>query len=194
MNIRWQEPVAAGSGLLVLASGWLPWWVVRVQVSDEGGTRVATVVGTAWRMSSRWSAAIAIAAAAVAVWLIWWFLRGRVPSPVWLAVLSAVTVSVFLTLAQRSDVEPMNDPEKTGIIAGVELDAAPKLESERVADFAAVWMKRDHLVPYRSAGLNVGLGWGLWVGLAGMVLAGMALAAANPRGTDPGTDPMPRGP
>jgi hypothetical protein len=189
MTIRWQEPIAAGSGLLVLASGWLPWWVVRVLVSDDYGTRVATFVGTAWKMSSRWSTAIAIAAAAVAVWLIWRFVRGRVPLPVWLAVLSAVTVSVFLTLVQRSDVEPMTDPEKTEIIATVELDVAPKLEPEPGADIAADWMKRDHLVPYRSPGLNVGLGWGLWAGLAGMVLAGVALAATNPRGTDPGSDP-----
>lgn len=185
MNIRWQEPVAAGSGLLVLASGWLPWWVVRVQVSDDNGTRVATFAGTAWQMSSRWSAAIAIAAAAVAIWLIWRFVRGRVPLPMWLAVLSAVTVSVFLTLAQRSDVEPMNDPKKTAIITTAELDVAPKLESEPGADIAADWIKHDHLVPYRSPGLNVGLGWGLWAGLAGMVLTGLAVAAANPRDTDP---------
>lgn len=150
---------------------------------------MATFAGTAWHVSSRWSAAIAIAVAAVAVRLVWRFVRRRVPLPVWLAVLSAVTVSVFLTFVQLSDVKPINDPEKSEIIATVELDVDPKPESEPGADIAADWMKRDHLVPYRSDGLYVGLGWGLWAGLAGMVLAGLALAAASPRGTGPGSLP-----
>ena len=71
MIIRLRELIVAGAGLLVLGSGWLPWWVVRVQVSDDSGTRVATFVGSAWQTSSRWSAATTIAATAVAVWLIW---------------------------------------------------------------------------------------------------------------------------
>ncbi|MEU8819043.1 hypothetical protein [Actinoplanes sp. NPDC048796] len=153
-------------------------------MSDDSGTRVATFAGTAWQMSSRWSAAIVIAVAAVAVWLVWRFVRGRVPLPVWLAVLAAVTVSVFLTLVQRSDIEPMNDPE-TETTMTIELDVDGKPESEPGADIAADWMKRDHLVPYRSDGLDVGLGWGLWVGLAGMVVAGLAVAAGRPRGADP---------
>lgn len=77
----------------------------------------------------------------------------------WLTVLLALTVSVFLTLDQRSDIKPISDSKTTTITTTIELDWAPKPEAEPGAEIAASWMKRDHLVPFRSSGLTAGLGW-----------------------------------
>jgi hypothetical protein len=175
MGLGWREGVVTVSGLLVLASAFLPWWAVSVQVRDATGTHVETYAGSAWQMSSRWTAAVLIAFGAAAVWLTWRLVRGRVAGPVWGLLLAAVAVSLFLTLDQRdASQEWLSAPT-------IQLNSGPG--ADPAGSLAAAWMHRDDLNAYASDGLNIGVTWGFWTGFTAMVLTGISLAAAGPRGS-----------
>ncbi|GIF25083.1 hypothetical protein BJ973_007340 [Actinoplanes tereljensis] len=175
MGLGWREGAVTVSGLLVLASAFLPWWAVSVQVRDAGGTHVATYFGSAWQMSSRWTAAVLIVFGAAALWLVWRLVRGRVPGPVWAVLLAAVAIAVFLTLDQRdASGEWLSAPT-------IELSLGP--DPDPAGSLAAAWMQRDDLNAYASDGLNIGLAWGFWTGFTAMILTGASLALAGPEGT-----------
>jgi len=163
------------AGVLALVSSVLPWWTFRLRVNDGH----QTYVGNAWRMSSRWSAAIVIAVGAVAIWAVWRAWRGRVPLPVRLVLAAAVAVAVYLTLAQWRDVEAWPPPGAvtTSRIAIASLDTRPK---DPTADFLASWMQRDHLRSYHNPDLYADISWGLWVGLGTLMLVVVALLLAGP--------------
>jgi hypothetical protein len=101
MTLGVRERYVAGGGLLVLASSFLPWWTIRVRV----GTEYRSYDGSAWLMSSRWSAAILITVAAAAIWLTGRVTKRDVPWPVHLLALSACALSIFLAVAQWRDIE-----------------------------------------------------------------------------------------
>lgn len=151
--------LVAASGLLVLVSSFLPWWVVRL-----GDGRVVTA--SAWRISSRWSEAVVLTVAAAGVWLVWRLVRGRVPWVVWMLALVAMTAAVFLTLDQRAEVLAPGAPVDYFVYSSEGLVAPP--------------LVRDAFE--RWPGVETGLGRGFWTGLAAMLLTGTALAAA---GTSP---------
>ncbi|MCU7727050.1 hypothetical protein ODJ79_25260 [Actinoplanes sp. KI2] len=136
-----------------------------------------TFVGSAWRMSSRWTASIWLTAAAAVGWLAWRMARGRVPVAIWLAALAAIAVSVLLTLQQRSDVETWPPAEVTA-------PRESELQASAVAmvsatEFAESLMPRDHLRRYTDPGIEAGPSYGFWVGLAGMTLTGLSLVVAG---------------
>jgi hypothetical protein len=172
MALGWRDAAVGGSGLLVLASGFLPWWAVRVRVGDA----TETYAGSAWRMSSRWSAAVLVTVAAAAVWLIWRLVRAQVPRAAWLLVLAAVALSVFLVVDQRSDVRPWS---RSGMYTVTIAELGVERDRDPARDIAAGWMKRNDLVSYRSDGLNVDMSWGFWAGLGAIVLVGMSLVVAG---------------
>jgi hypothetical protein len=62
-------------------------------------------------------------------------------------------------------------------------------KSDPVLELASAWMVRDRLRSYHSPGLYADASWGMWVGLAGMVLVALSLVLA---GT--GRRPYPLGP
>lgn len=179
---RW---IAAG-GLAVLATGFLPWWTVREAVNDSS----ETLWSSAWQISTRWSEAIALAAAGPALWLVWRVRRGRVPLPLRLAVLGGVAAAVFLTVQQWQDVERWPPPGST-IHSEVRAELLPAAAARRrppVEDtVAASWMQRDELRSYHQPGLYVNFGWGLYAGLAAMLFVAAAVITAGddrPKGTD----------
>ena len=181
MPIPWREAVVAGLGLLTVASGFLPWWVLRVQVGDDRGERVETYTASAWLVSSRWSQALLVTAVSVVLGLLWCLFRDRAPVVLWIAALAGVTLAVFLALDQRADTRsPPTPPTRSITIVEGITDISP----QPTAEFAAGWMRRDRLVAYHSEGLNADVGWGFWAGLAGMVLTGMSLAVAGRRPQD----------
>ncbi len=167
-----------GSGLLVLVSGFLPWWVVRLQ-----GDGLEPFAGSAWRMSSRWTGAVLLAVTAAVVWVAWQIARGRVPVLVWLACLVAVGMSVWWTVGQLRDVDTWPRPE-----IAAEFTSGNVLRSESratlsatitEAELADVYLTRDHLVRYTIPGIEAGTGWGFWVGATGMGLTGLSLVVAG---------------
>ncbi|MFD0519342.1 hypothetical protein [Paractinoplanes durhamensis] len=171
------------SGLLVLASAALPWWAVRVRVRDANGGRIETYSGSAWQISTRWTVAVLIVFAAAAIWLTWRSVRGRVARPVWLLLLAAVVVAVFLTLDQRDRSEQWLAAPTRGE-STIQLTVGP--DPDPVGSLAAAWLRRDDLNTYASPGLNTGVGWGFWTGFTAMLLTGLSLAVAGPDGTRPG--------
>jgi hypothetical protein len=173
MALGWREAAVAMSGLLTLASGFLPWWAVRVRDND----RFVTYAASAWRMSTRWTEAVVLTAVAAAAWLAWRLLRDRVPLIPWLITMAAVTVAVFLTLDQRDDVEDLSaSPARTS----VQVVLNPTPDPDPAGSLAAAWMQRDDLTAYRGEGLHADLSWGAWTGLTAMLLTGLSLAAAGP--------------
>ncbi|MET8151505.1 hypothetical protein ACIBSW_20295 [Actinoplanes sp. NPDC049668] len=175
MSRKWHAGIIGGSALLVLVSGFLPWWAI--QVGNE------TYVGSAWRMSTRWTVSVLLTVTAAVAWLAWWMTRGRVPVAIWLAALVAVTVSMFLTLQQRSDVEPWPPAEATALLEpGNYLSAEVEMSD---TEFAESVMPRDHLRRYTDPGIESGTSYGFWAGLAGMILTGLSLAAAGRGGRHP---------
>ncbi|WP_213004678.1 hypothetical protein [Paractinoplanes toevensis] len=150
-------------------SGFLPWWAMRV------GTE--TFVGSAWRMSSRWTVSVLLTVAAAVVWLAWRMARARVPVAILLAALAAVAVSVFLTLQQRSDVELWPPAEVTATpVPEFQLSATVEVSG---TEFAESVMPRDHLRRYTDPRIEAGTSYGFWAGLAGMTLTGLALVVAG---------------
>jgi hypothetical protein len=173
MPIPWREALVAGLGLLTLASGFLPWWVV----SDDRGE---TYTASAWLVSSRWSQALFVTAVSVVLGLVWCLFRDRAPVVLWLAALVGVTLAVFLALDQRADTRPPA-PQTWTITQGI-----TNISTDPTGEIAAGWMRRDKLEAYHSEGLNVDVGWGFWAGLTGMVLTGLSLAVVGRRPRDSG--------
>lgn len=157
------------SGLVVLLSGALPWWVVRLTVAGAAGLHPQSYAGTAWSMSSRWTGALLLTVLAVGFWLVSRLTRRWVSRALWLTSLAAVVLSVFLTLDQRDAARSPTAAERSAEVVGVPADAAGPL--------AASLMRRDH--PVAMAGVSAA-GLGFWIGLTGMILTGMSLAAAGP--------------
>ncbi|MEV4489965.1 hypothetical protein AB0K04_07610 [Micromonospora coxensis] len=191
MTVKGRDRLVAGAGLLVLASSFLPWWTVQVRRMSEDGTTYETSFGSAWHMSSRWSAAVLITVGALVVSLVWRHDRGRVPPLMHLATVAAVALSIFLVLQQWQDVESLSEGSTS--VSRVTINAHPlgaePPSRDPAADIASGFMKRDDLLSFHSAGLNADVGWGMWVGLCAMALAGAALVAANHR-----SRPQPRAP
>ncbi|MCU7728523.1 hypothetical protein ODJ79_32835 [Actinoplanes sp. KI2] len=175
MSREWREGIIGGSALLTLLSGFLPWWAMRV------GTE--TFVGSAWRMSSRWTVAILLTVGAAVGWLAWRMTRGRVPVAIWLAALAAVAVSVLLTLQQRSDVETWPPAEVNA--AGVSEVHLSSVKEVSATEFAESLMPRDRLRRYSDPGIEAGTSYGFWVGLVGMTLTGLSLVVAGRGGRNP---------
>jgi hypothetical protein len=172
---KWREGLVGGSGVLTLVSGFLPWWVMRIGA--------ASFVGSAWRMSSRWTESILLTVAAAVTWLAWRMARGRVPRTVWLAALAAVAVSMFLTLQQRGDVEPWPPAEAAPTHqSGYALSDVAVVSD---AEFMASVMPRNHLRRYTDPGTEAGTSCGFWTGLVGMALTGLSLGIAGRGGRRP---------
>ncbi|MGS2620132.1 hypothetical protein ACVCAH_37575 [Micromonospora sp. LZ34] len=183
MTLEWRRRLLPGAGLLVLASSFLPWWMVRVRHMTEHKTTYETFFGSAWGMSSRWSAAVLLTLGAVVVSMIWRHNRGRVPSLAHVATLAAVALSVFLVVQQWRDVEAW-PPAGSVSRSRVEPSASHWFAEPRrdmAAEIAAGFMERDHLRSHHAPGLIADAGWGMWVGLCAIVLAGAALIVANSR-------------
>lgn len=175
MPREWRAGIVGGSALLTLVSGFLPWWVMRVGI----GTFTA-FTGSAWRMSSRWTVSVLLTVTVAVAWLAWRTTRGRVPAAIRLGALAAIVVSVFLTLQQRSDVEPWPPADVTTTFQpGNHLSAKVEMSD---SEFAEAVMPRDHLRRYTTPGIEAGTSYGFWVGLAGMTLTGMSLIAAGSGG------------
>jgi hypothetical protein len=167
---RLRDQLVPAAGLLVLVSSVLPWWVLRVRVGSDNGAHYETHYGTAWRMSSRWSTAVLLAAGAAAIWVLWRLVRGRVPLPVLLALLAAGGFALYLTVAQLLDVKDFT----SGVTREV-VTIAP-VSKPTTDPFVAGWMERDHLRSYHhSPYLYAGFSDGCWIGLAAMVLVVVAL-------------------
>jgi hypothetical protein len=173
MTLGWRDRFVAWAGLLVLASSFLPWWMVRIRV----GTRYETHYGSAWRMSSRWSVAVVITVAAAAAWLVWRMVRGRVPRVVPVIACAAAALSIVLAVAQWRAVEARPLPGST-TTASVRIGVAGR-ESDPATELADAWMVRDHLRSYHNPGLYVDIGWGIWIGLGAMVLVALSLVVAG---------------
>jgi len=171
---EWREGVVGAAGLLTLVSGYLPWWVVRLG-SD-------TIAGSAWRMSSRWTASIVLTVAAAAAWLAWKMARGRVPIGVLLGSLAAVALAIVLTVQQRRDVEPW-PPTDVQATAQAVYALTDEVEVSD-AEFARSYMPRNHLRRYRDQGTDAGPGYGFWTGLAAMTSTALSLTVAG-RGNRP---------
>jgi hypothetical protein len=167
--------VAAG-GVLCLASGFLPWWIVRVRVATQRDAHYDTYGASAWRISTRWTEALLVGTAAAAVWSAWWLVRRHTPVVVHLAVLAAAILAVFLTVDQRRAAQPWPPPgmqtiQKSTVVLGS--DRLPGTE-----EYARDWIKRDQLRTFHGTGLTVDVGWGYWVGLTGMTLVGLSMVGA----------------
>jgi hypothetical protein len=205
MALGWREGLVAASALLTLTGGFLPWWEVR--------TAAGTVTGSAWQVSSRWTAAVVITAVAAVAWLAWRLLRPGASWPVWLAALAAVTLSAFLTLDQRADVSPAPAATRPPAPAATWQPAPAATRPPSPAAFrtpfpvrttppgllgggpaavipvtepGATLPPRDRLRHYRSPAAEAGLAWGFWASLAAMALTGLSLAAAVPEPGGPG--------
>jgi hypothetical protein len=186
MEFGWREGAVTVSGLLALASAFLPWWAVRVRVGDASGIHVETYTGSAWQMSSRWTAAVLLSFGAAAVWLAWRSIRRRVAWPAWALLLVALVTAVFLTLDQRDRAAQwLATPTRS--TSTITLSAGP--DPDPAGSLAAAWMRRDDLNAYASDGLNTGVSWGFWTGLTAMILTGLSLATAGPDGTRPPEQP-----
>lgn len=162
-------------------TSFLPWWVLRVRVGDDRGIHYQTHDGSAWRMSTRWTEAVLVTVAAVAVWVLWRVVRGRVPLPVRLVLLAAVGFALYLTVAQLLDVR---DFSRGTAVAVVSIGPVAKPSGD---PFVAGWMRRDHLVSYRTPGLYADVSDGCWMGLAAMVLVVVALLLAGSGEARPAT-------
>jgi hypothetical protein len=131
-------------------------------------------------MSSRWSAAVLLAVAAAAVWTVWRLVRGRLPLAVRLVALAAVAVAVFLIIDQHRDAEVagahMTSKATIRILPSPPTAESLREESEKIAESL---MKRDRLESIPGPGLEAGVSWGFWIGLAGVVLLGVSMAAAG---------------
>jgi hypothetical protein len=186
VRLRRRDLVVVGAGLLVVAASFLPWWVVRM--CGRGSCEVQTA--SAWRVSSLWSAAVVIAVVGVVAWLGWRLTRGEVPRMLHAGVLLASVVALSLTLVQWRIIPsspPPPAPSKDGFVIN-----AYRFVTH--AEFVRGLMVRDHLRSRHDGGLDVDVGWGMWVGVAGMVLTALALIGAGrgePAGRavpDPSTD------
>ncbi|MFI5490347.1 hypothetical protein [Micromonospora echinaurantiaca] len=184
MTLEWRRRLLPGAGLLVLASSFLPWWMVRVRHMTEHETTYETFFGSAWGMSSRWSAAVLLTLGAIVVAMIWRHAQGRMPSLAHVATLAAVALSVFLVVQQWRDVEAW-PPAGSWSQSRVEPSDSPWFPEpsrrDMAAEIAGGFMERDNLRSHHAPGLTAGVGWGMWVGLCAIVLAGAALIVANSR-------------
>jgi hypothetical protein len=165
----WRKRLAAASGALVLAASFLPWWVLRIAYGGSAGSGYHVYEGNAWRMSTLWSAAVVLAVAAAALALL---RRRAVP-------LALTVLAIGLTVAQVWLVDRLPHPDTT-IAASISGDLVPVNESPD-APFLAAWMQRDHLRSFHDPGLYADASWGLWVGLAAMVLVGVTIMLAGRR-------------
>jgi hypothetical protein len=180
MTLGRRDWFVVAAGWLVLVSSFLPWWVLRVRVLDDSGTSYQTHYGTAWRMSTRWSAAVLIAVSVAALWLIWRRTRGSVPLVGYLVALAAIAVSIFLAATQWRGVEAWPPPgATTRTSVTLHLADEPASKSD---PFVESWMARDQLRSFHSPGLYSDVGWGLWVGLGGMLLVGVSIIVADSGG------------
>jgi hypothetical protein len=87
---------------------------------------------------------------------------------------------VFLIIDQYRDAEVAG--EHMTVKATIrELPSPPTDESmrEEAETIAESSMTRDRLVSIPGPGLEAGVGWGFWIGLAGVVLVGVSMAAAG---------------
>jgi hypothetical protein len=167
---RW-DLVMGGAGLLVVAASFLPWWVVRA--CARGLCEVDT--GSAWRASSLWSAAIVVAVIGVATRLGWRLARNEVPRVLHAGVLLASVVALSLTLLQwRIIPSRPKPPARSSNTFSVDV-----YRFVTHAEFVRDLMVRDHLQSYHDGGLDVDVGWGMWVGVAGMVLIVLVLIGAG---------------
>lgn len=183
MTLEWRRRLVPGAGLLVLASSFLPWWVVQVRRGTADQTTYETSFGSAWGMSSRWSAAVLLTLGAVVVAMIWRHVRGRVPLLAHVATLAAVALSVLLVVQQWRDVEAW---PAAGSVSRSRVEPAASSwfaepRRDMAAEIAAGFMERDNLRSYHASGLTADVGWGMWAGLCAIVLAGAALIVADSR-------------
>ncbi|MGI5242705.1 hypothetical protein [Dactylosporangium sp. CA-139066] len=177
-----QVAAAGAAAVLLPASGFLPWWSVRVRVDD----RYVTYAYSAWSISTWWTAAVAVATLAVAAWLACRLLLGRVPRVAHLLVLAALAASLFLVIDGRRRAEPWPaTTERAELIVGELGQYPPEQDTRRRAEQAAReiadgWSRRDHLHAYHADGLEADAGWGLWAGVALLTASAAALTIAWP--------------
>jgi len=149
------------AGLLVLATSFLPWFRTRWAESHNGVGTYATNYATAWTASTGWTVAILLALAACVLWfLIRWVA----------AVLAAVAVGITVWAWQRVPPRPSGPLEWVGSTG----------DGPGIGD-----IERDRLVPLHIEGNERDFGWGLYLGLAAMVLLVIVLAWPRPRSAAP---------
>ena len=181
------DRLTAGLGLAVLAVAFRPWWSVRSRSASwrdghETNVVFATHERMAWQVSTRWSAAVLLAAAVAVALLVFLLRRRRVPSVGRILALGVVVVAIGLTVAQWRGVEhwpPPNAVIRTDISLN-QVGEHRDFEQELLDD----WAERDHLRSIHKTGLTADVAEGMWVGLATMSLMAVALLAgmfARPR-------------
>jgi uncharacterized membrane protein len=170
----WRDRLVAGAGALVLAASFLPWWTLRVRhgYGPPAQETFVTHDGNAWRMSTLWSVAVVLAVLAALVSPVARHVFAR------LALVGGTDVAIGLTVLQLRLVEALPRPgsvQTTVVSIGVLPDPDP--DATTVRD----WMARDHLRSYHDPGLYADVNWGLWVGLAAMVLVAVTIILAGRR-------------
>ncbi len=144
----------------MLATGFLPWWSVRYAYSDATGSGHITETASAWEMSTLWSIALVLTATVAAGWAWWTAKRGRPPRWMLITALACTTVSVLLVVLARAVAWAPGSGTAEWVMSW----------STGEDTLAQSWMVRDRLLTRADPDLTVDVTWGLWVGLAAIVL------------------------
>jgi hypothetical protein len=190
------DRMAAGLGLAVFAVAFRPWWFVRSrsalwQDGRETNVVFTTYERTAWQMSTRWSAAVLLVAAATVALVVMLMLRRAVPATGRILLLGVLVVAIGLTIAQWRGVEhwpPPNAVASASISVG-HVDERRDFEQE----LFDAWAERDNLRSIHETGLTADVAEGMWVGLAAMFLMAVALVAGpftRPRRSTAAAEPV----
>jgi hypothetical protein len=172
----WRAVAVGAVGVLVLVSGFLPWWVARWRVIDGAGERVSAETASAWQISSWWTVGLLLGVAGAGVWLLVagrGVRAGRVGR--WLA-RALVAAGLVAVVWPRWRMDSANGGSSAGGLVDLPLDAPrPSLGSG--------WLVRDRLVAYHDpgGGFDVGIGYGMWVGVTVLGLL-LVVMLALPRG------------
>ncbi|WP_156051657.1 hypothetical protein [Allokutzneria albata] len=158
-------------GLLVLVTGFLPWWSVRWTYSEgtAHGQRTATV--SAWQVSTIWTLALLLAAAAATAWAWWSWRSGCRPLLATVAAFACIVLAAVMLVAERGS--PLSSlPGTRRFEWSMSFTDGPMPENH----IAQSWMVRDQLLTYDDGHLTVGTAWGWWIGLAAVIAVSVLLA------------------
>ncbi|MEV4348534.1 hypothetical protein AB0J83_29105 [Actinoplanes sp. NPDC049596] len=157
--MRKLDVAVATAGLLVVVSSFLPWYRSLTASSHNGVDSTITKTASAWTASTWWSVAIVLAIAATGLWFL---LRRRVWR--WVAPVLAGAAALVVVWAWQA-IPPL-------IFTGGAWTSDAGGGGE-VGDIV-----RDNLLEYHVDGLDFDVAWGLYAGLAALLLLTSLLVAA----------------
>ncbi|WP_156051059.1 hypothetical protein [Allokutzneria albata] len=167
--------IVTAAAVLVLVTGFLPWWTVRYAYSDASGSGHLTESASAWGISTAWTCALLLTAAVTAVWA--WLRAKQRRAPRWGLAVSLLCAAVSVLLIALVRGAPLNGTQEMSMSW---VDSSSSEDS-----FAHSWMIRDRLFTYDDPDLMVGIGWGWWAGLIAILLCAAVILRAG-RSRHPG--------